>query len=163
MASHEDLNARSRLLLDVLLAEFPAWTSCVEEYGPANDAEAEPGSICLVVHSPAHPRHSLSIAVRGNFVEVAYSDARPPGPAEQIILVPDGEVEAGCFAVLNFVRDVIEERQLVVREPLGWITRTLRGDGCIDLASFRSASEVGAAPTRRYPVVYSWLGRFSRP
>jgi hypothetical protein len=73
-----------------------------------------------------------------------------------------GEIEAGCFGVVNFVRDVIEERRLVVREPLGWVTRTLRGDGCIDLASFRSASEVAAAPNRRYPLVYSWLGRFSR-
>jgi hypothetical protein len=163
MPHHKDLNATSRLLLDVLLAEFPAWKDFVEAYGLDDDAEAEPGSIRVVVPSPAHPGHSLSIAVRGNFVEVAYSDARPPGPAEQIILVPDGKVEAGCFGVLNFVRDVIEERHLVVREPLGWVTRTLRGDGCIDLASFRSASEVAAAPTRRYPVVHSWLGRFSRP
>jgi hypothetical protein len=163
MVSRKDLNETSRVLVDVLLAEFPSWTEHVKAYGATDDPEAEPGSVLLVIPSPAHAGHCLVIALRGNAIEVAYSDARPPGPAEQLVLVPAGEVTAGCLAVRDFARDVIEERRVIVREPLGWVARALRRDGCTDLAWFRSAAEVAAAPTRRYPSVYSWTGRFSRP
>jgi hypothetical protein len=162
MVNREDLNETAQVLLDMLLAEFPGWTELVEPYSATDDPEAESGNVRLVVPSLAHPGHDLEIALRGNAVQVAYSDGRPPGPAEHLVLIPAGAATAACIGVRDFVRDVIEERRVIVREPLGWVARALRRDGCTDLPWFRSVDEVTAAP-RRYPVVYSWMGRFSHP
>ncbi len=162
MVNREDLNETAQVLLDVLLAEFPGWAEVVEPYSATDDSEAESGSVRLVVPSPAHPGHDLEIALRGNAVQVAYSDARPPGPAEQLVFIPAGAATAGCIEVRDFVRDLIEERLVIVREPIGWVARAIRRDGCTDLPWFRSVAEVIAAP-RRYPIVYSWMGRLSHP
>lgn len=161
--TREHLNESAQVLVAELSAALPDWARFLVDYGPQDDPQAAPGSIQLTVLPPAHPGHTLRVLLRGNTVEVVYDDARPPGPAEQVFAFNRPHVRDAARAVVAFVQEVIAERVVVVREPLGWVTRLLRGRQLKDVPWFRRREEVQAAAANRYPVVYSWRGTYSRP
>jgi len=162
MVKRGHLNDSAKVLVEELLAAFPSWDQFLSDYGPADDTDAEPGSVQLAVPIPVYQDHTLRILLRGNSVEIAYDDARPPGPAEKLFIFEPPELRPAARAIADFLQQLLAEEIVVVREPLGFLGRLLRRD-CTDLAWFRGAQELAATSARRYTKVYSWRGTKSWP
>lgn len=151
-----ELNAVARALAAKILAAFPGWACALQPYGPSQDVEANTGDVRFAIAPPARPTHLLEVVLRGNCVEVRYHDSQPPGPAEQVFVDLDREPDAASDAVVSFLRDVIDGRVVIVREPLGRFIRLVRGRKYESLARFRSSTEVAKTPDR-YTALYHWM------
>lgn len=133
---------------------FPSW----EQYASPADVhrEASPGSIQFSIPVPASPRHRLRIYQLGNSVEVAYDDGHPSGPAEKLFVSFDEKPKEVAQAMVRFLRALVTEEVVVVREPLGPVTRFLRRDACDDLPRFIATSDLAQRGGPRS--VISWSG-----
>lgn len=134
-----DFNPLALRLISAVVGDHPDWRRHVAPYGPADDAEAEPGSVIFSIPAREDPAHRLEIAQRGNSVEVAYDCGAIGVRAEQLFIVDDESVDQMLAALQVFLRDLEAGGVVVVRAPLGRIVRALRRDGVAELASFRAA------------------------
>jgi hypothetical protein len=155
----DGLNSTARLLMESVLRRYPAWASFASGYGPEEDAEAEPGSVCFEVPSPAHGgRHRLRIYLRGNTIEIAYHDDRPPGPAEAQFVFSERDKREAIESALDFVSEIINDRVVVGREILPALWRLLRGRACEDLPRFLCLGAITKRERRRLRRIVSWTG-----
>jgi len=159
MRSQDSLNEPARILLAELSAEFPEWEQYASILGPEDHADAAPGSVQLSVPVPASAQHRLLIRQLGNTIEVAYDDARPPGPAEKLFVHFDEAPREVARAVVGFLKDLVSENIVVVREPIGPFVRFLRRDDAVGFARFLARSEL--TERRSGGSVVSWHGTHS--
>ena len=146
-------NSDARALIAAVLEDHPGWGQYIRPYGPAEDAEAEPGSVLFVVPSAAQPTHCLEIAQRGNTIEVAYDCGTPGTRAEQQFIFSEGELEAALAALKAFLMQLRSGQVVIVCEPLGRVIRALRRDAVLELAFFRDADKCQAL---RAGTVHTW-------
>jgi hypothetical protein len=151
-----EFNESAQRLVSAIVGDHPDWQAFAFPYGPADDAEALPGSVRFLVPVPHEPTHRLDVALRGNAIEVAYECGQECGCAEQQFVFGANEHEPAIAAVREFVRALCQGRTVVVRERLGPVVRALRRDGVSELAWFRSAAEVSVAPPGKYLAIHLW-------
>lgn len=128
-------------LISAVIRDHAEWQQFAAPYGPADDAEAEPGSVIFSIPAPEDAVHRLEIAQRGNTIEVAYDCGEPGVRAEQQFVFAEGEFEEALAAVQDFLHQLCSGHVIVVREPLGRIVRAIRRDGVSELAFFRPATQ----------------------
>ena len=135
-----ELNPTATQLVAAVLADYPGWHQYAGPYGPADDVEADEGSVWFSIPAPEQP-HRLEIAQRGNTIEVAYDCGEPGVRAERQFIFDEADLHETLLALRQFLRDLHTGRVIIVREPLGRIVRAIRRDGVAELASFRTAQE----------------------
>jgi hypothetical protein len=79
-----DFNDRARTLMQGIVADHPGWERHVLPYGPADDPQADVGSVRFWIPAPREPEHHLEIAQRGNTIDVP--DVKYCSPAMQELL-----------------------------------------------------------------------------
>ena len=131
------LNRSATILLDVLAAGHPEWRALAKPYGPDDDREAEPGSVRLSLPMPGEPAHQIEVLQRGNTIEVAYHCGPACGAAERQFVFGDGDIELVAGHVRDFLDAIFTRQTVIVRKRLGPITRWLRRDRIVELASFQ--------------------------
>jgi hypothetical protein len=142
-----------RRFTEYVLRIFPEWVDALECPG-LGDA---PGDCSFCVVPPGHPTHRLYVVTRGaNSVEVRYDDAVPPGPAEKLFVQLDENPAGVAEAVVEFARDIITGRVIVVRERIPRWIRWLRGRDCDSVLSFQSVEKLGRSRTAKIVAAYSW-------
>jgi hypothetical protein len=153
MTNVHEVRESVRRFTEHVLRIFPEWADALECPG-LGDAVGD-CSFCAV--PPEHPTHRLCVVTRdGNSVEVRYYDAAPPGPAEKLFVRLDENPARVAEAVVEFVRDIIAGRVIVVRARIPRWIRWLRGRDCDSLLSFQSAEELGRSRPAKVVAVYSW-------
>lgn len=140
----------SEVLKKVLLDYFPEW----KEFVRASSRPEEREECFEVLRLPVRQdlgSHTLSVFDRGDTFEIAYNDSGARGPAEQQIIFGNRGAEEGALAVVEWLRQFIEERIVVVR----YRYRRLRGDP-YTLIFFRRRGE----KVKKHISVISWLGTY---
>jgi hypothetical protein len=144
----ESLTPLSSILSRTLRARFHEWEPYIEA------VEAESGNneqyLDFRIPAPNDETHFLSIRERGDCIEVCFSDGRPPGGAERLLICEPGEERQCVNAALEFIVKIIEEKVVVARESSSLVRgRTLP-------PSFMNAKEL---PSKKGLVnVVSWRG-----
>jgi hypothetical protein len=140
----------SEVLKRVLLDHFPEWEEFVRASASPQESEDYFEALRLPVRQDLGP-HTLSVFDRGDTFEIAYNDSVARGPAEQQIIFGDGGPEEGALAVVEWLRDFIDERIVVVRHRCRW----LWGDP-YTLISFSERGQRIEKPV----AVISWRGTY---
>ena len=135
-----ELNANATRLVAAVVADHPDWHQYAGPYGPADDVEADEGSVIFSIPAPEQP-HRLDIAQRGNTIEVAYDCGQHGVRAEQQFIFDETSLHETLLTLRQFLRDLHTGHIIIVREPPGRIVRAIRRDGVAELASFRTAQE----------------------
>jgi hypothetical protein len=155
----DQLNATAQQLFNGIQSRYPAWASYARAYGPDEDPCAEPGSVCFEVPSPAHDgEHLLGIYLRGNTIEIAYEDNRPPGPAEMQFVFLDPDKTEPLEAALAFVADIMNDRVVVGRQRLPALVRLFRGRACADVPRCLRWEHLTEQERRKLWSIASWTG-----
>lgn len=140
----------SEILERILLYHFPEWAEYVHTSSLPEESEDCFEVLRLVVRRNLGG-HTLSVFDRGDTFEIAYNDSIARGPAEQQIIFSDRSPEEGALAVVEWLRDFIDERIVVVRYRYRW----LRGDP-YTLIFFRRRGQ----STKKAISVISWRGTY---
>jgi hypothetical protein len=152
---HANFNATAQTLIRGVLADHPDWERHLQNYEPADDAAAEPGSVCFLIPAPQNREHRLEIAQRGDTIEIAYDCGVRGLRAEQQFIVQDADRAGAVAAACGFVNGLCAGDVVVVCERLGRVARALRGDGVSELAWFRTKEHV-VDNARRYGAIHRW-------
>jgi hypothetical protein len=112
----------SQELADQVENLFPDWLKYAAFFNPECGTEDDSRSLCLQVPSPSDSQCWLSIVDRCDCIEVAFSDGQPPGPAEkQFGDCRDGFHKACVENALQFVKEIVADEVVVVRERRPWL------------------------------------------
>jgi hypothetical protein len=133
-----------------LLDHFPEW----EQFVQASSLPQE-GDYCFeVLRLPVRKDlggHTLSVFDRGDTFEIAYDDTVARGPAEQQMVFIEAGPEEGALAVIEWLRDFINEQIVVERHSY----RRVRGEP-YTLIYFRRRDQKVKRPIS----VISWKGTY---
>jgi hypothetical protein len=151
-----DFNDVARTLMHRVVADHPGWERHVFPYGPADDPQADVGSVRFWIPAPHEPEHHLEIAQRGNTIEVAYDCGFRGLRAERQFIFSEGEVAEAVAEVRTFLNALCEGEVVVVRERLGKLVRAIRRDGVEELAWFQTAQEVETGGSSRSVAIHAW-------
>lgn len=116
--NQKSLTKLSKALKSGLLLQFPEWRKYVE-FAESDFNNGKYSSFYIEIPSPIDKKYRLSILDRGDCVEVGFYDGHPPGPAERQIICEKGFEDEDVEEVVNFVREIVEEKFVVGREELG--------------------------------------------
>lgn len=148
--NRESLTELSEILWREVFTRFPEW----QEYAEIVESEASDDLKYVRVYSPADEQSYLSILERGDCIEVSFGDGDPPGGAESQIICEEGS-ESLCFeSVIEFIREIIDEKVVIGRERSTWLT------GHKPLPPQFLASREIEGKRRRLLSVRSWKGRY---
>ncbi len=144
------MNEDAELLAQLLARELPA-----NHFDLRESDNPEPGSLTVELSSPTRGERKLFVRQIGNTVEVAYSSGKQTdaGPAEMQFVFNRGEQLEAFESVVNFVKQVVNEEIVVVREKFLLRRQTLLG--------FVARSD---KPTKKRRVLgyESWVGTYDR-
>jgi hypothetical protein len=151
----DSLTHLSKIVWRKLFAKYPEWERFAETVVPDYEPEeSKVRSLYLRVLSPADENCCLSVLERGDCIEIAFSDGRPPGGAERQIIC-DENSEGQCVnEAIEFIEDILNERVVLCRERATWPFRWWP-------PSFLDANEIESKKKR--PVsIRSWRGTFNK-
>ena len=151
-----DFNDRARTLIQGIVADHPGWERHVFPYGPADDPQADVGSVRFWIPAPHEPEHHLEIAQRGNTIEVAYDCGSQGLRAERQFIFSEGEMAEAVAEVRTFLKGLSEGEIVVVRERLGRLVQAIRRDGVEELAWFRTAEELATGRLAGFIAIHTW-------
>jgi hypothetical protein len=140
----------SEILERVLLDHFPEWEEFVHTSSLTEEREDCFEVLRLVMRRDLGG-HTLSVFNREDTFEIAYNDSVARGPAEQQIIFSDRSPEEGALAVVEWRRDFIDERIVVVRYKYKGLT----GDPYTLISFRRSGQSIKKASS-----VISWRGTY---
>jgi hypothetical protein len=139
----------SEILERILLDHFPEWEEFVQTSSLTEESEPYFEVLRLVVRRDLGG-HTLSVFDRGDTFEITYNDSTARGPAEQQIMFSDSP-EEGALAVVEWLRDFIDERIVVIR----YRYRGLTGDPYTLISFTRRGQSIKKAIS-----VISWRGTY---
>src|SRR5215210_7177317 len=148
----EPLTELSEILWRRLFTRFPEW----QEYAEIVESEASDDlkSLYVRVYSPADEQSYLSILERGDCIEVSFGDGDPPGGTERQIICEEGSESLCVESVIEFIREIIDEKVVIGRERSTWLT------GHKPLPPQFLASREIEGKRRRLLSTRSWKGRY---
>lgn len=141
------------LLRERLLKKYPEWTDL--RFASSGDVPI------LRLSLPHREDHELSVEVGRTEATVAYSDGLPPGPAEQLFIWNDDQLEEGLDAVCEHIAGLVRGEVLLVREQLSRFTQFVRRHDCDSLLWFVATEDFerwSRRRRRRVQRVWSWDG-----
>ena len=146
----ESLTPLSRILSEKFNDAFPEWAQYVEMVkSEGGDSEK---SLDVRIPSLIDGRY-ISIRERGDCIEVCFSDGRPPGGAERLLICERG-TEMQCVAAsIQLMKEIVDEELVIVRER----SSPLLGGNALP-PTFVTSNEI---LRRKRPLsVVSWRGKY---